>query len=337
MTLAGDEHFAREALCRFGLDGYGAVVRRWSSGLSGASVWQCTIGERALALKRWPDATQSERIDWIHQVIAAAANELEFIPPLVCDPQGRSRVSIGTHHLELTRWMPGDPICESASEDQMLAAITRGAEAIAHFHRVTQRCGRFECGTQSPAPAIQRRIAHLDSLGADGRLQRAIRHAVNASPTLARAADWLREKGAKRTGTLAEELRTWAKVPLAVQPVLRDIHREHILFCAGVVTGMVDFDAVSRDTVSTDMARWVSGFVGSSIDPNRLWAAAVTGYRQHRPFSACELELAGAIERSSWFIALTNWVIWVADERRVFPGGIAMVDRRVEALLRRVS
>lgn len=319
-------------------------VQRVAGGLSGAAVFACQAEDRKYALKRWPAGTSAARVDEVHEVMLQSRRQLALVPELVRSPLGTTRLARDGYHYELTSWMPGSPfgdddvsvsgfpvLAKSAHDFQAtLAAVAAGAEAIASFHDSVRRWG----SVSAPAPAILRRLKRIEQLRTE--LPLALSHCERLSPTLRTAADWLRSEGVRGLHTAGAMLGRWAGERIPTQIVLRDVHREHILFSAGQPSGLVDFDAVGRDTVATDIARWVSGFVESGTDPRPLWDAAGAGYRRVLPFSACERELAGAISQSSGVILLANWVVWMALEQRDFSGCSDLVDRRVAELMGRM-
>src|SRR5205807_3808434 len=50
-------------------------------------------------------------------------------------------------------------------------------------------------------------------------------------------------------------LESLADISLPLQPCIRDIWHDHVLFTANDVTGVIDFGAVDMDTPATDIAR----------------------------------------------------------------------------------
>ena len=150
------------------------------------------------------------------------------------------------------------------------------------------------------------------------------------------AADWLRCDGERRLACSHQLLSQHACELVQTQVVLRDVHREHVLFTAQRVSGLVDFDALGRDTVATDLARWLSGFIEPGRDPNAIFRAAEVGYTRVLPLSACEQRLVRVIGEVSDVISLANWVAWVALGQRDFSASEELVHRRVAELLRRM-
>lgn len=333
----GETREAREVLAMFLPSVAGVTIRRLESGFSGARVFRCEVAGDEFALKRWPAATKAARVDEVHEVIRRARPTLSVIPELIPALLGQTRLSWDSHHYELARWMPGSPADEAA---ERLRAVEQGAAVIAGFHDSTRCWGE----TDSPPAAVLRRLSRIEELRQ--RLPQAVARRPAATPTLARAAAWLRSHGPRRLDDAARLLGPWATRLLPTQIVLRDVHRHHILFADQAPSGLVDFDALGKDTIATDLARWVSGFLGpgestGGLEPNAavppapdaLWQAAWAGYFQRGTISEQECELAMTIAQASWIIQLANWVVWTQLDERDFSDCWPAVDRRVEEIM----
>jgi len=303
-------------------------VERVPQGLSGASVYRCSAADRCLALKRWPVNTVADRVDEVHRVQRFAAQSLPFIPRLIAHQPDQYRFTLASTHFELSTWMPGsliDPHSDPAPAD----AIKAGAAAIARFHQAVLPLG----ATREVAPAVLRRLERLREIQRE--LPGALPNATRIIGPVGFAAKFLAAQWRELHSESAALLRNWENRTIAVHWALRDIHREHILFNNGRVSGMVDFDAVRKDTMATDLARWVGSFADFGLDLPVLWEAVWAGYSSERAVSSCDQELASAIEKASWYIHLANWVIWVSGDPQNIPGGMEAAQQRVARLLRR--
>lgn len=337
----------------------GAVaLSRINQGLSGGRVFRCETAYGVFALKQWPPGTSAERVDLVHEVQQKVGRILPLLPELKsCLVGHATRITIEGLHFEVSTWRPGSPFEPVAAEDpgptkasmELGEALGRGAAAIARFHQASDTLARDASGggtfgrVNAVAPAVTRRLKRLETL--KGLLPSVLMEqaATSASSvqavSLAHARRMLADQWRRLHDRSEQILRPWLARPVPISWVLRDVHREHVLFEGGVVSGIVDFDALNRDTVATDLARWVSSFAeleGASQgrDSAELWAPVIEQYSGCRTISPCEQELAGAIEEASWYIQLANWVVWTADKDREIPGGIDAAERRVSALLR---
>lgn len=322
------------------------TLQRVGGGLSGAAVFACLADGESFALKRWPAGTSAGRVDEVHEVLQQSRRTFPLVPELVRSPLGTTRLGWESYHYELTHWLPGEPygtegmergdaqpqpvVVPAGNPHDVLAAVEAGAEAIADFHESVRRFGSG-C---APAPAVLRRLGRIEQLRAELPLALA-RQQVLTGPLRA-AADWLRCEGERRLARSRQMLSQHACELVQTQVVLRDIHREHVLFCDRRVSGLVDFDALGRDTVATDLARWLSGFIEPGGDPSAIYRAAEAGYTRVLPLSACEQWLVRVIGEVSDVISLANWVVWMALEQRDFSAAEDLVHRRVTELLRRM-
>jgi len=300
--------------------------KRVTQGLSGGTVVRCSHPLGDFALKRWPATTTANRLDEIHRVQQFAGKSLNLVPELIPWRSNQMRLTTGNSNFDFARWKGG---CEfNGGVGEVLAAVNRGAEAIARFHRSTVGLGV----KSAIAPAVIQRIDRLASL--KGLLPDAITRVSLHRESIRQAGKFLAGNWRLLQQKSESILQKWSDRVVPIQWVLRDIHREHVLFDQGEVTGMVDFDAVRRDTLATDLARWVGSFADLTVPNELLWSEAFCGYQSTSTISPCEQELASAIEMVNRYIQLANWVVWIAMENRTFPCGPEDIDRRVTRLLR---
>jgi Ser/Thr protein kinase RdoA (MazF antagonist) len=112
-------------------------------------------------------------------------------------------------------------------------------------------------------------------------------------------------------------------VPL--QPCLRDVWHDHVLFQEDEVTGLIDPSAARTDTVAADISR----LAGSLIADDRLaWGKAIDAYQSVRPLSREEAALVGILDRSGVLLSGMTWL-----ERRYFEC-ISFTERALERFQR---
>lgn len=336
------EDWVRELLGTFLPGAREVAVSRLSGGLSGAVVYRCDVDGRGYALKRWPEGTSAGRVDEVHDVLRRARKTLGLVPELISSLFGSTRLSWESGHFDLASWVPGVAVGEGGEgRETIVDAVRRGAAAIGAFHEATRCWGEGE----TLPPAVLRRLGRIEEL--QRRLPEALARGQSPTPMIAMAAEWLRRHGNVRLKEAAARLEPWAARMVPVQVVLRDIHRQHILFQEGVVSGIVDFDALGKDAIATDLARWVGGFlgdcggglivVGGDSEPSEnsqtLWEAAVSGYSAVRSVPQSVVDLAVDIAEASWVILLANWVVWAHLGERDFSGLWPVVDRRVREIM----
>jgi len=109
-----------------------------------------------------------------------------------------------------------------------------------------------------------------------------------------------------------------------IQPVIRDIWHDHVLFTGDEVTGLIDFGAMQNDCVSTDIARLLGSLVGDDADG---WKCGLNAYRRERSLTPDEESLVQVFDASTVLLSGMNWLQWIYVEGRHF-------DRRTTILAR---
>ncbi len=354
---------------RRGLQRHGVKsITPMSPGFSGARVFRCS-GDETLVLRCWPDGTTAQRVNEVHSVVSAVASTFDLLPKYrPIDPQGESLAIDARGRIwELATWMPGQPL----AEDAPLGSIGKGAAAIAQLHHAMGRLGRW----QQPAPAIAQRLQriawlnqHLPGCLATNLQDRV--HPSVAAPVV-RACRLLQQRWPTTAPRLTEALTPLANQPLPLQYVVRDIHREHMLFSAEKVVGIIDFDALRVDTVGVDLARWAASFSQFRDAPAQTVDQILADYQCATPLSnqsdlrqgdaawaadrtsgnreigtpesdIPELDapdfrtLILTIAEASVWISLANWVVWLVGESRQFPD-LQLVSQRLGRLIESVD
>ncbi|OYP35074.1 hypothetical protein CGZ80_13355 [Rhodopirellula sp. MGV] len=257
------------------------------SGMSGASVFRCRTASHAgqlvdsssqseeLALKCWPEQTPGHRVEAIHQRVSSLASKLDLVPSYRRSVDGKTAVvDLRGCWWELSSWMPGQPLPANAD----IAQVTCGARALlaAHRHLCTIELGQdrhFQPPVFEPCVAVQERLKRLQTITQP--LQRCfqsnlagsvpVRQLTGTDPALVlqaidRARELLRRNWPDRSRRIQAELATLQFDPVPQHWILRDVHREHLLFVDRQVSGLIDFDAMRIDSPIVDFARWLGSF-----------------------------------------------------------------------------
>jgi homoserine kinase type II len=236
------------------------------------------------------------------------------------------------HLWDLTPWLPGTADFEESPRVEKLRAAMR---ALAEFHlAVADFPARPPlASSRGPAPAVTHRLARLRELQNSGieSLTRAI--TAGTWPDLA---PFAREFAAElpRVVPLAlARLAPLADVPLPLQPCIRDIWHDHVLFDGDTVTGLVDFGAMQFDTPATDVARLLGSLVGD--DPIG-WRDGLAAYSTTRLLSDQESLAVFALDAAGTILAGCNWVRWIYIEGRRFECS-SRIKSRVTNLVARIQ
>ncbi len=329
-------------------------------GMSGASIFRVQQ-QPPLALRRWPQGTSLDRVRQVHSLIDLAARDCELLPKFQrIDAPNATMVTDRQGFIwELADWKPGRPLPFTATNEQIQA----GAHAIARVHTSFLQGqflqGQFLQGQSTEAPAIPTaRFAMAPSPGIQARLER-IEFLSKHLPQLAgqtiaglvpREGESLLDQTRKQllanwpriSVRLTESLLACRGSELVIQPILRDIHREHALFDEDKVAGIIDFDAIAWDSPALDLARWASSFSRFSSDSNEILDLTLAAYRAELPFPDGQSlsdgqavpfrKLMGVLAAASSWISLANWAIWLLLERRQFAD-FQRVATRISRLL----
>jgi homoserine kinase type II len=127
-------------------------------------------------------------------------------------------------------------------------------------------------------------------------------------------------------------------MPLPLQPCIRDIWHDHVLFTGSRVTGLIDFGAVAIDTPATDIARLLGSLADvtplpfregpgeGSNEPN-VWHEGLTAYSAIRPLSEKESLAVTALDAAGPILAGCNWIRWIYSDRREFENRGQIYER----------
>ncbi len=312
------------------------------SGLSGARVYRCRKSkDQSFALKRWPIATSSERVHFVHRVVSLARlRGCQLIPQLHITDRGSTVFTCQRECWELSDWVSGMPLQRTASDDH----ISAGVAAIASFHQATFALRADSAPTVSAAIiARMKRLVELDH-----ELPQAFVQPLppELAPRLAEvvqlAREILRQHWTTRRLRIQRDLNRWADQTVANQDVLRDVHREHILFVPSelgsqIPSAIIDFDAVRADSPAVDLARWVGSFSSIPARSDDLLTAAAAEYRRHWRLNDMQCDLARTLIDTSCWINLANWVTWTVLRTRTFDDAELAAGNRMSELVDQVT
>lgn len=297
-----------------------------AGGMSGANFWRIAAPRGTLLLRRWPtEHPTPDRLRFIHAVIEHASKTLDFLPAPIRTQVGQTFLHAAGHLWELAPWMPGSANYELAPSDEKLRAAMI---ALAQFHVATKTLlsvGRpADPPPRSPPPAIRRRLERLNQLTPDQihKLTAAIDDAI--WPELAPLARRFLAALPTAIPRAIAQLDPLANITLPLQPCLRDIWHDHVLFTGNRVTGLIDFGAVDVDTPATDIAR----LLGSLAHLDRAaWQTGLAAYTSTRTLSADESLAVFAINSANPILAGCNWIRWVYVDKRHFENRPQVIDR----------
>lgn len=324
-----------DVVAAWGLPASADIAPVPSAGFSGAQLHRVWVAGSRFMLKSFAPGTSPGRAAWIHQLVqhlsAAGIAEVPAVVParggatLVTDADGRM--------WELSHFVGGRPDHAPAP-----ARAARAMETLATIHRAADRLPGERPRAAEP-PAVARRRAQIAALARTPWTSRrsACRPSVRRDdePMLDRWGTAIGIFAAHGAAAAIAAVSARPVVAGAVQPVLRDVWSEHVLFDdAGAVAGIVDLHAADIDTPATDLARLLgSWWRGGTAD--EAAAAALDAYARARPLLPAERRLVPWLDAAGVVCGLDNWFRWTLEERRRFADPQAVLGR-VDRLLDRL-
>ena len=320
-----------------------------AGGMSGAQFWQIAAPRGPFILRRWPvESPSPDRLKFIHAVLQHAAKRgIAIVPLPATTATGQTFVQQDRYLWQLDPQMPGAADYRNApSAEKFTAAM----HSLAAFHNAVADFPADPSHARSPKIAADLRSA--------GPQPATLRHFtrlrdLQSSTTLAQLADSITPQAFPDLAPLAQEfllllpkiipraqlqLAPLAGAVLPLQPCIRDIWHDHILFTGNRVTGIVDFGALDIDTPATDIARLL-GSLSESPLPIRegpgegsdstanTWQLGLSAYQQIRPLTADELRATHALAVSGNILAGCNWIRWLYVENRQFENATPIIER----------
>jgi Ser/Thr protein kinase RdoA (MazF antagonist) len=297
-----------------------------AGGWSGSRLWRVTeFNGNLLCLRRWPQGhPDPERLRLIHAVLTLVASQLPAFAFPLPTAAGETYVECSGHLWELTAWRPGSADYHAHPSPQRLRAAL---QTLARFHDLAARYMRCP----AVAPTILDRQKRWKSLQENGLhlIERSI--ATPLGNEIDKRASRLLMLGREALAS-SRAIQSLASAPeLWLQPAIRDIHHDHILFTGDEVTGIVDFGALRIDTPLTDIARLVGSLVGDDQDARQI---ALGAYSELRPLSESDRRLIGLLDETGLILGALHWLIWLYAERRDMGPAEPIIQRLDEILAR---
>jgi Ser/Thr protein kinase RdoA (MazF antagonist) len=307
-----------------------------AGGFSGARFWRLETPHGLLCLRRWPaEHPNAERLAFIHAVLQHVhSHGFVALPLPIRTLAGETCFSLHGHLWELTPWLPGtaDYLPERKPE-KLAAAMT----ALGRWHLAAVD---FPQSDRQPAasPGILSRREQLEQLRSGGLARLSIEAGVVAAnrpewAELASLAERLFALFFRFAPIIGPKLSSAASILVPMQPAIRDVWHDHVIFEGDRVGAIIDFGAMRLDTVAGDVARLLGSLAGDDLD---AWERGLAAYQAVRPLSDDEVALVRVFDESAMLLSGFNWLEWVFLSQREFENP-AEVVRRVKAILDRLE
>src|SRR5262245_19528022 len=299
-----------------------------AGGWSGSKIWQISDSAgNEWCLRRWPTAHPTvDRLRQIHAILELVVSQLPVVACPLRTGRGSTFIEHVGHLWELSHWLPGAADYHARPSRERLRAAMR---VLARFHELAARYER----RKGAAPALvdrQRRLAGMREQRFT-LIERALRRPLG-NEIDNRAIRLMAIAGeALQPPRLVESLA--AAPELVLQPAIRDIHHDHVLFIGDEVSGLIDFGAMRIDTPLTDLARLVGSLAGDDREARRF---ALDVYSELRPLNHEERRLVDVLDESGIVLGALNWLMWLYVERRDM-GAVEPIAKRLDELLARAE
>jgi len=190
----------------------------------------------------------------------------------------------------------------------------------------------FQPARKKACPTIVNRIGMIDSYAssiADFEVALAKESNARFQDTGVRVALLFRATHSE----VKQELIAVENLPVPLQPCIRDVWHDHLLFDSDELSGMVDFGAMATDSVSCDLSRLLGSLFG---DDFASWQRGICYYETVRPMTEAEHRLLRPLDQSSVLLSGMTWL----KRRYVLrntPTDLSRVCDRLDAILVRLS
>jgi Ser/Thr protein kinase RdoA (MazF antagonist) len=186
---------------------------------------------------------------------------------------------------------------------------------MARFQPALEDQKWFRCVPAAVAPAVEERLERLQSWTSDklDTVRQRLRDDADSPPAwdpaiaarFRAASVSILDGFARWAAAIGQELRAAKNLRVPIQPCLRDVWHDHVLFCGDEVSGLIDPGAARTDTVAADLSRLLGSLVA---DDAQSWTAAIAAYQTVRRLSPAELQLVGILDRSGTLLSGMTWV-----------------------------
>ena len=325
-------------------------------GWSGSPIYRVDSAAGDWVLKRFPLAATPARAVWVHRLMqqtrAGGVAAVPSVLPLATGSrEGRMTFAVDREGClwEMVELKPGSPV-----EHPSLPQVCAGMRTLAQIHRAAAGAQDGElcrAHLRGPSPGQRERVEKAERLLADpwsGWQERIGRGTPLQEAVCLRLE---RATGLWRTARMEQALAVVAATPaveVGLQPVLRDVWSDHILFGGGgnaaAVSGVIDYHAAGIDTPATDIARllgsWhLGGAQWQRPGAGRLverWGEALAAYQEIGRLVPEEIASISFFHATAVVFGLDHWFRWTLLDGASFQAPEAVVAR-IDHLLQLAS
>lgn len=293
-----------------------------AGGFSGARLWWLDTPRGAACLRRWaPEHPSRDRLEFIQAVLWHVDQEgFKLVPVPYETLTHAGYVSCDGHLWEVAPWMPG---CADYHRLPCPTKLKAALAALANFHCAAVSFPLPDVD-RVKSPGISERCERLHHLceGGVGRIAREI--CTGDWPELAVRGHRLCELFQTTACKVKQSVEHAAHLEVNLQPCIRDVWHDHILYEGSAVSAIIDFGAMRPESVAADIAR----LLGSMVHDDQVgWHVGLSAYQSVRPLSEAESQLVLAFDRTSVLMSGIQWLEWIYCQGRKFEDREAVISR----------
>ncbi len=310
-----------------------------NEGFSGAQIYRVEMGGKGYSLRRWPaDGPPLERLLGLHRLLEVTwkLGVTQIAVPLR-SRSGSSLLHVDGHLWQVEPWMPGTADFHAQATRprlrESMRTLAQWHAAARTFHPTPAETPWFTTMAAASSPGIQERWQTIRRYQQTG--EPIIRPKLEAypDPEVKTLLTTIWKYFQALSPKVAQNLAQVGPLPVPLQPCLRDVWHDHLLFTGDELTGLIDPGACRLENVTTDLAR----LLGSLVEDNRTeWDFAVCCYQELRPLSLVEFRLLQAFDSSGVLLSGVTWLDWLLVQHRPFLNRTRVADR-LKTIIRRLE
>ncbi len=294
------------------------ITRVSRAGFSGARIWKLATPTGPFALRLWPQrGLEAPRLLGLHRLLRhVQAHGVSHIAVPMPSLSESSLVKYDNRLWQLEPWLSGAAdYLATPSEAKLAAAMIALAQwhlAAATFLPDEYEQRWFAVHVSAPSPGLNERLQLIHTWTPKRLLETkngVLGHTWEAFREIALQTLAGFQNAAPQ---IAGELQAAAGIRFRLQPCLRDIWHEHVLFTGETVTGLIDPSACRSETVAGDIARLLGSLVG---DDRKAWDTALAAYQTIRPLAVVELGAVELFDRSGVVLSGMTWIERILEDK----------------------
>lgn len=307
-----------------------------AGGFSGALFWRLQTDSGSYCLRHWPvEHPNQSHLQWIHAVLRHVYRAgQDYVPLPIPNRAGQTVTEFGGHLWEMSPWMSGRAdFRETARTELRKIKLSNAMTSLALWHKSAAGFQPSEC--RPAAPGLVTRWKRYDSLcqGGIDDLRRSVVEYRGPLPTsITSIAKKLMDEFS-RSANFAEDLHTARQIPVTLQPCIRDIWHDHVLYTGERVSGFVDFGAMRMEAIAGDVARLLGSL---AVDDEQLWEIGLQSYHSANPppdqaAMDAHRHLIRTWDAANVLLTGLQWVQWLFVDGRRFTDRKAVQQRMWES------